>query len=75
MADLSEFEDWIELGPPCMNCGERIEDCEILLNAEDLNKVTGVIFRGMCRSNICRKLPPGGNPFMYSLGSKLLVKE
>jgi len=46
-----------------------------LLNAEDLNKVTGVIFRGMCRSKICRKLPPGGNPFMYSLGAKDLVKE
>jgi len=72
---MADVTDWIELGPPCMNCGERVKDFEILVNAEDPDKVTGVIFKGMCQSKICRKLPPGGNPFMYSLGSKLLVKE
>jgi len=64
MADVS---DWVELGPPCMNCGERVPppDSEIIVNSEDPDKVTGIIFKGMCRSKICRKLPPGGNPFMY----------
>ena len=56
MADIS---DWIDDGPPCMNCGERVPDAEIIPGKD------GIAFKGICKSNICRELPPGGNPFMY----------
>ena len=56
MADISA---WMEDGPPCMNCGERVPDAEIIPGKD------GVAFKGICKSTICRELPPGGNPFMY----------
>jgi hypothetical protein len=49
--------DWWENGPQCLNCGERVMDAEKILSEH------GVLFRGICRSAVCIKLPPGGNPF------------
>jgi hypothetical protein len=51
--------DWYKNGPPCLNCGKRVLDAEVILGE------TGVVFKGMCKSKLCRRLPPGGNPFMY----------
>jgi hypothetical protein len=59
-----QVEDWIENGPPCLNCGERVPDAERFGNPPD-----GIGWRGICRSRTCRELPPGGNPFMYMLGA------
>jgi len=42
-----------------MNCGERVPDAEIIPGKD------GIAFKGICKSTICRELPPGGNPFMY----------
>ena len=60
---MANIEDWFTLGPPCMNCGERV-------SIDDVNVIWGpesktVIFKGMCTSKVCELLPPGGNPFMY----------
>ena len=51
--------DWYKNGPPCLNCGERVLDAEVVLGD------SGVSFKGMCKSKTCRSLPPGGNPFMF----------
>ena len=53
--------DWYKNGPPCLNCGERILDAQTILGDD------GVIFKGMCKSKTCQKLPPGGNPFMFMI--------
>ena len=55
--------DWYKNGPPCLNCGERVLDAETILGE------SGVVFKGMCKSETCRKLPPGGNPFMFMISS------
>ncbi|HHZ97323.1 MAG TPA: hypothetical protein EYN67_17655 [Flavobacteriales bacterium] len=57
---MADIEDWFTLGPPCMNCGERVSNCEVLFGQPGQ-----VVFKGMCLSKTCIKLPPGGNPFMY----------
>ena len=51
--------DYYMNGPQCMNCGERVLDAERILSDE------GVAFEGICKSIVCRELPPGGNPFTY----------
>ena len=56
---MVDITDWIDDGPPCMNCGERVPDAEIIPGKD------GIAFKGICKSTICRDLPPGGNPFMY----------
>ena len=53
--------DWHTHGPPCLNCGERVRDAQTILGEND------VIFKGLCKSKICKRLPPGGNPFLYQL--------
>jgi len=58
---MNAAEDWFLNGPPCMNCGERVVDAEKIISDE------GIIFRGMCKSAVCKVLPPGGNPFTYIL--------
>jgi len=45
-----------------MNCGERVLDAEQIHSPGE-----GFVFKGMCKSVVCRVLPPGGNPFMYIL--------
>jgi len=59
---MNMAEDWYLNGPKCLNCGERVLDAERILSE------TTLIIRGMCKSKVCIKLPPGGNPFMYSWG-------
>jgi len=54
--------DWVMKGPPCMNCGERVLDAEVIHSPGE-----GVVFTGLCKSEVCRVLPPGGNPFTYIL--------
>jgi len=44
-----------------MNCGERVLDSEKNVSQK------GIVFTGMCKSVVCRVLPPGGNPFTYIL--------
>jgi len=68
---MVDIDDWFTLGPPCMNCGERIpiQDVEVIWGPES-KAGTGcqsktVIFKGKCISKTCAQLPPGGNPFMY----------
>ena len=46
-----------------MNCGERVLDAEVKFSEH------GVMFSGICKSEICRKLPPGGNPFMIAFSN------
>lgn len=60
---MVDIEDWFTLGPPCMNCGERIpiKNVEVIWGPESKT----VIFKGKCISKTCALLPPGGNPFMY----------
>jgi len=58
---MNAAEDWFLNGPPCMNCGQRVVDAEKIISEE------GIVFRGMCKSVVCRVLPPGGNPFTYIL--------
>lgn len=53
--------EWIRDGPPCMNCGESVPDAVVGISE------AGVIFQGMCKSEVCSELPPGGNPFSYML--------
>jgi hypothetical protein len=60
---MSMALDWYENGPKCMNCGERVMDAERILSEE------GLVLKGICKSTTCRKLPPGGNPFMYMWSS------
>ena len=55
--------DWYERGPQCMNCGQRVLDAEVKFSEH------GVMFSGICKSEICRKLPPGGNPFMIAFSN------
>lgn len=59
---MNAAEDWFMNGPPCMNCGERVLDAEKIISPGE-----GIIFKGICKSEVCRVLPPGGNPFMYIL--------
>lgn len=57
MIDPKFLQDAVELGWKCLNCGERVPNsCKWL----DEKKI---VFSGLCRSDTCRKLPPGGNPF------------
>lgn len=58
---MNAAEDWYQNGPPCMNCGERVTDAKIILDDD------GIVFTGLCKSKVCIKLPPGGNPFTYIL--------
>ena len=58
---VKSVEDWYKNGPPCLNCGERVPECEKILGKD------GIVFRGMCKSDKCKELPPGGNPFMFIL--------
>ena len=53
--------DWYTNGPPCLYCGERVEDAKTIVGLD------GVIFKGMCKSETCKKLPPGGNPFIFMI--------
>ena len=49
--------DWYKNGPTCLNCGERVPEAHKILGENAL------IFHGICKSETCKKLPPGGNPF------------
>jgi len=60
--NAKQVQDWIDNGPPCLNCGERVPDAEVIASKK------GVAFKGMCKSKVCRILPPGGNPFIFALG-------
>lgn len=55
--------DWYINGPPCLNCGERVSQSDY----QAVFSMDGIVFEGKCRSSICRKLPPGGNPFTFIL--------
>ena len=59
-----QVQDWIDNGPPCLNCGERVPEAEVIRSRR------GVAWRGMCRSPVCIKLPPGGNPFMFMVSDE-----
>ena len=58
MVIKEEFlRELIEEGWRCLNCGERVPDsCSF---TDDGKIVCG----GICQSDVCRNLPPGGNPF------------
>ena len=56
-----QIMDWVRNGTPCLNCGERVEDAINILSDD------GIIFQGLCTSEVCRELPPGGNPFLFML--------
>ena len=59
--DAEQVQDWIDNGPPCLNCGQRVPEAEMIASKN------GFAWKGMCKSDICVKLPPGGNPFMFML--------
>lgn len=55
--DPKFIEEIMTKGWRCLYCGENVPDsCDFTV---DGNVVCG----GMCRSDTCRQLPPGGNPF------------
>jgi len=45
-----------------MNCGERVLEAK-----QTHSPGEGFVFEGICKSEVCKLLPPGGNPFMYIL--------
>jgi len=59
---MNAAEDWWLNGPPCMNCGERVLEAK-----QTHSPGEGFVFEGICKSEVCKLLPPGGNPFMYIL--------
>lgn len=60
--DEETLIDWIENGFPCMNCGKQVPESFVACDDEN-----GAIFKGICKSDVCRNLPPGGNPFWVQI--------
>ena len=55
---------WIEKGFQCLNCGEHVPNsCKTFNSLSEIKEVEAIIFEGICKSDLCRQLPPGGNPF------------
>lgn len=55
-----QLQEWLDKGWRCLKCGEHVPNsCRIM------NTVHGAKFvcDGKCTSEVCRELPPGGNPF------------
>ena len=53
---------WLEDGWRCLNCGEHVPDsCFIVF--DEKKDISKFMCQGICRSDTCRELPPGGNPF------------
>ena len=50
------IEELLTKGWRCLYCGENVPNsCKL--------SADGIVCGGMCRSETCRHLPPGGNPF------------
>ena len=59
-----QLKEWLEKGWRCLNCGEHVPgSCRIVEMVDGAKMVCD----GKCTSEVCRKLPPGGNPFMVVL--------
>lgn len=55
--DEEFLREMMEKGWRCLNFGEHVPDsCSF---TDDGNIECG----GICQSDVCRQLPPGGNPF------------
>ena len=55
--DPNYLEDLVTNGWKCLNCGERVKDGHVRISEFAID------FSGICRSETCRVLPPGGNPY------------
>ena len=57
MIDEEHLRELIVKGWRCLNCGEHVPDsCHFTSDGK-------IECGGMCQSDTCRQLPPGGNPF------------
>ncbi len=57
MIDPHHLQELVDRGWRCLNCGAHVpESCKLISE-------TKIVFEGMCQSDTCEKLPPGGNPF------------
>lgn len=55
-----QLHEWLNHGWRCLNCGEHVPNsCRII----ETNHGTKFVCDGVCMSETCVELPPGGNPF------------
>ncbi len=59
--DPNFIEEILTKGWRCLNCGENVPNsCQVTDRHE---MVQAIVCHGICRSETCKELPPGGNPF------------